>query len=79
MHAMALEQLGGRCAHCQMQRENLRDRPRFTGVTRDGGFATATVAAARFALPLGEAGRDESLAPFALRGPDRLARAGHCR
>jgi propanol-preferring alcohol dehydrogenase len=35
--------------------ENLCDRPLFTGYTRDGGFATATIADARFAFPLGEA------------------------
>ena len=34
-------------------RENLCDRPLFTGYTRDGGFATATIADARYAFPLG--------------------------
>ena len=51
-----------------MQRENLCDRPLFTGYTRDGGFATATVADARFALPLGDEGSDESLAPLLCAG-----------
>ncbi len=51
-----------------MQRENLCDRPLFTGYTRDGGFATATVADARFAFPLGDVGSDESLAPLLCAG-----------
>ena len=40
----------------------------FTGFTRDGGFATATIADARFAFPLGEAGSDVSLAPLLCAG-----------
>jgi propanol-preferring alcohol dehydrogenase len=51
-----------------MQRENLCDAPLFTGYTRDGGYATAAVADARFAFPLGEAGSDESLAPLLCAG-----------
>jgi len=51
-----------------MQRENLCDNPLFTGYTRDGGYATAAVADARFAFPLGEAGSDESLAPLLCAG-----------
>jgi propanol-preferring alcohol dehydrogenase len=62
----------GACPFCTMQRENLCDRPLFTGYTRDGGFATATVADARFAFPLGDAagksGSDESLAPLLCAG-----------
>ena len=58
----------GVCPYCRMQRENLCDRPLFTGYTRDGGFATATVADARFAFPLGEEGSDESLAPLLCAG-----------
>ena len=58
----------GVCTYCQMQRENLCDRPLFMGYTRDGGFATATVADARFAFPLGEEGSDESLAPLLCAG-----------
>ena len=38
------------------------------GYTRDGGFATAAVADARFAFPLGEAGNDASLAPLLCAG-----------
>jgi propanol-preferring alcohol dehydrogenase len=58
----------GVCPYCTMQRENLCDRPLFTGYTRDGGFATAAVADARFAFPLGETGSDESLAPLLCAG-----------
>ncbi len=53
----------GVCPYCLAHRENLCDHPLFTGYTRNGGFATATVADARFAFPLGEAGADVALAP----------------
>src|SRR3984957_20245867 len=58
----------GICPYCVEQRENLCDRPLFTGFTRDGGFATATVADARFAFPLGEKGEDVALAPLLCAG-----------
>jgi propanol-preferring alcohol dehydrogenase len=58
----------GVCPYCREQRENLCDYPLFTGYTRDGGFATATVADARFAFPLGEEGSDVSLAPLLCAG-----------
>ena len=38
------------------------------GYTRDGGFATSTVADARFAFPLGEQGEDQALAPLLCAG-----------
>lgn len=58
----------GHCAFCLGGSENLCDQPLFTGYTRDGGFATAAVADARFAFPLGEQGSDESLAPLLCAG-----------
>ena len=58
----------GVCPYCKMLRENLCDAPLFTGYTRDGGYATAAVADARFAFPLGEVGSDESLAPLLCAG-----------
>jgi propanol-preferring alcohol dehydrogenase len=58
----------GICAFCAGQQENLCDRPLFTGYTRDGGYATATIADARYAFPLGEQGSDESLAPLLCAG-----------
>jgi alcohol dehydrogenase, propanol-preferring len=42
----------GVCPYCRAGRENLCDRPLFTGYTRDGGFATHVVADAAFAFPL---------------------------
>jgi propanol-preferring alcohol dehydrogenase len=48
--------------------ENLCDRPLFTGYTRDGGFATHTIADARYAFPLGEQGDDVSVAPLLCAG-----------
>jgi alcohol dehydrogenase, propanol-preferring len=58
----------GVCPYCRANRENLCDYPVFTGYTRDGGFATAAIADARFAFPLGEAGSDVSLAPLLCAG-----------
>ena len=50
----------GHCPYCRSARENLCDTPLFTGYTRDGGFATHTIADAAFAFPL-----DEELDPVA--------------
>jgi propanol-preferring alcohol dehydrogenase len=40
----------------------------FTGYTRDGGFATHTVADARYCFPLGEIGDDAEIAPWLCAG-----------
>jgi len=58
----------GTCPYCLMRRENLCDHPLFTGFTRDGGYATAAIADARFAFPLGEEGSDNSIAPLLCAG-----------
>jgi len=58
----------GVCRYCIGGKENLCDAPLFTGYTRDGGFATATIADARYAFPLGEAGEDAALAPLLCAG-----------
>jgi len=58
----------GVCPYCMGHQENLCDRPLFTGFTRNGGFATATIADARFAFPLGEVGEDVALAPLLCAG-----------
>jgi propanol-preferring alcohol dehydrogenase len=58
----------GVCSYCRSGHENLCDHPLFTGYTRDGGYATATIADARYALPLGEGGDDVSLAPLLCAG-----------
>jgi propanol-preferring alcohol dehydrogenase len=58
----------GHCAYCIAGRENLCDRPLFTGYTRDGGYATHAVADARYAFPLGERGEAAALAPLLCAG-----------
>lgn len=58
----------GLCPYCKNLQENLCDQPQFTGYTRDGGFATATIADARYAFPLGETGSDVALAPLLCAG-----------
>lgn len=58
----------GVCRFCKEGMENLCDRPLFTGYTRDGGFATHTIADARYAFPLGELGDDVSIAPLLCAG-----------
>jgi propanol-preferring alcohol dehydrogenase len=58
----------GTCRFCREGMENLCDNPLFTGYTRDGGFATHTIADARYAFPLGEDGDDVSVAPLLCAG-----------
>jgi propanol-preferring alcohol dehydrogenase len=58
----------GACPYCREARENLCDRPVFTGYTRDGGFASQLVADARYCFPLGETGEDTALAPLLCAG-----------
>jgi len=58
----------GECLYCRTDRENLCDRPKFTGYTRDGGFASHLVADARYCFPLGEQGDDAELSPLLCAG-----------
>lgn len=58
----------GVCRYCRAGRENLCDRPLFTGYTRDGGYATHAIADAAFAFPLGERGTDAEVAPLLCAG-----------
>jgi len=58
----------GQCSYCKQGQENLCDTPLFTGYARNGGFATTTIADARFAFPLGEIGGDAALAPLLCAG-----------
>lgn len=58
----------GVCSYCRSGQENLCDHPLFTGYTRDGGYATAAIADARYAFPLDEAGSDAELAPLLCAG-----------
>ena len=58
----------GVCRYCRDGRENLCDRPLFTGYTRDGGYATHTLADARYAFPLPEHMEDAMAAPLLCAG-----------
>ncbi|MFG1345325.1 zinc-dependent alcohol dehydrogenase family protein [Xanthobacter autotrophicus DSM 431] len=58
----------GTCPYCAGHEENLCDAPVFTGCTRDGGFATHTVADAAFTYSLGEGGDDTAIAPLLCAG-----------
>jgi propanol-preferring alcohol dehydrogenase len=58
----------GACPFCLAGIENLCDYPLFTGYTRDGGFATAAIADARFTFALGETGDDVALTPLLCAG-----------
>ncbi|PWE31402.1 alcohol dehydrogenase [Maritimibacter sp. 55A14] len=69
----------GTCRYCTGGQENLCDRAVFTGYTRDGGYAEACVADARFVFALPEAGEPVALAPLlcaGLIGYRSLAMAG---
>src|SRR2546428_9655488 len=58
----------GVCPYCRDGRENLCDRPLFTGYTRDGGYATHAVADARYSFPLPERMDDAEVAPLLCAG-----------
>lgn len=58
----------GKCRFCRDGRENLCDAPLFTGYTRDGGYATHTIADTRYAFPLGEGSDDAAIAPLLCAG-----------
>ncbi|HWU61652.1 MAG TPA: zinc-dependent alcohol dehydrogenase family protein [Ensifer sp.] len=58
----------GSCPYCQSGAENLCDAPLFTGYTRDGGFATQTVADAAFAFDLDPKADPVALAPLLCAG-----------
>lgn len=57
-----------RCPHCLGGAENLCDAPGFTGYTRDGGYAEACVADARYVLRLPEGPDDVAMAPWLCAG-----------
>src|SRR5262245_4335084 len=58
----------GMCPYCRDGRENLCDRPLFTGYTRDGGYATHAIADARYAFALPERMDDAEIAPLLCAG-----------
>ena len=59
----------GQCSYCTADRENLCDAPGFTGLHRDGGYATHVLAEARFCHSLeGIALPDAQTAPLLCAG-----------
>jgi propanol-preferring alcohol dehydrogenase len=58
----------GRCRYCLRGAENLCDAARFTGYTRDGGYAELAVADARYCFPLPDAFDDVAAAPLLCAG-----------
>lgn len=58
----------GECRWCLSERENLCDRPEFTGCTRDGGYASHVVADARFCFAIPERYSDVEAAPLLCAG-----------
>src|SRR5207302_4915409 len=58
----------GECLYCRSSRENLCERARFTGYTRDGGYAEQVLADERYCLPLPAAGAAAELAPLLCAG-----------
>jgi propanol-preferring alcohol dehydrogenase len=58
----------GACRFCRDGRENLCDRPLFTGYTIDGGYAQYTVADRRYCFPLPERYGDIEAAPLLCAG-----------
>src|SRR5438477_1394438 len=58
----------GICSYCRSGRENLCDYPLFTGYTRDGGYASHTLADASYSFPLPEEGDDAATAPLLCAG-----------
>jgi propanol-preferring alcohol dehydrogenase len=58
----------GACEYCRGGRENLCDRPLFTGYTRDGGYATHAIADARYCFALDNDMDDAEAAPLLCAG-----------
>jgi len=72
----------GSCPNCRSGRENLCDRPAFTGYTLDGGFAEYLVADERFCFSIPAGYSDEAAAPLlcaGLIGYRSLVMAGDAR
>lgn len=58
----------GRCAYCVEAKENLCDRPTFTGYHVDGGYAEYAVANAAYVFPIPDALSDLEAAPLLCAG-----------
>jgi alcohol dehydrogenase, propanol-preferring len=72
----------GVCSYCQEHRENLCDRPQFTGYTRDGGYADHVVANSDYCFRLPEDVEAVHAAPLlcaGLIGYRALSMASHAR
>jgi len=72
----------GECPYCRAGRENLCDRPLFTGYTLDGGYAEHLVADDRYCFPIPEGYSDAEAAPLlcaGLIGYRSLVMAGDAR
>ena len=62
----------GTCPYCRNHQENLCDNARFTGYQIDGGYASYTVADARYCFHLPESLQRRGSSSAALRRADRL-------
>lgn len=58
----------GHCRFCTSNRENLCEKPEFTGWTRNGGFAEYVTAPAAFVYPLPQSLTDVEVAPLLCAG-----------
>ena len=58
----------GQCRFCRTRRENLCEKPQFTGWTRNGGFAGYVIAPADFVYPLPPQLTDTEVAPLLCAG-----------
>lgn len=58
----------GVCPYCRAGRENLCDAPLFTGATRDGGYASHTIADAQYCFDLPDRFSDVGAAPLLCAG-----------
>lgn len=58
----------GDCMYCRSHHENLCDKAKFTGYTRDGGFAEYLVADHRYCFPIPESYSDTDAAPLMCAG-----------
>jgi propanol-preferring alcohol dehydrogenase len=58
----------GECRYCLAGRENLCDRPRFTGYTLDGGYTEFVVADQRYCFPVPDGYADAEMAPLLCAG-----------
>lgn len=58
----------GACEYCRAGQENLCPQARFTGYTRDGGYAQEALADARYCLPLPPDAAAAELAPLLCAG-----------